>query len=69
MLNFKDVYYGYNQIKIDRVDAPKTSFISNHGNYYYNIIPFGINKACATLYTRAYGVLEIDREYAGGVYL
>lgn len=33
---------------MDLVDAPKTSFMSDHNNYYYNIIPFGIKKVCAT---------------------
>lgn len=41
-LSFMDAYSRYNQIKMDHVDAPKTTFISNHGNYYYNVMPFGI---------------------------
>lgn len=28
--------------------VPKTSFISNHGNYYYNIMPFGLKNADVT---------------------
>lgn len=33
---------------MDLVDAPKTTFISNHGNYYYNVVPFGLKNAGAT---------------------
>lgn len=31
-LSFKDAYSGYTQIKMDRVGAPKTTFMSNHGD-------------------------------------
>lgn len=37
-----DLYYGYNQIKMDPMEAPKTTFVPNHDNYCYNIIPFGL---------------------------
>lgn len=43
MLSFMDTYYGYNQIKMDLVDASKTTFMSNHNNYYYNDVLFGLN--------------------------
>lgn len=33
---------------MDLVDAPKTSFMSNHNNYYYNVIHFWIKKVCVT---------------------
>lgn len=38
-----DIYYNYNQIKMDPLDTHKTMFMCNHGNYYYNAIPFGLN--------------------------
>lgn len=47
-LSFIDTYSSYNKIKIELLVAPKTMFISNHGNYYYNIIPFGLKNTCAT---------------------
>lgn len=43
MLSFMDTYYGYNQIKMDLVDASKTTFMSNHNNYYYNVVLFRLN--------------------------
>lgn len=43
-----DAYSGYNQIKMDPVDAPKKDFMSNHGNHYYNVMPFGLNNVGAT---------------------
>lgn len=41
VLSFMDAYSGYKQIKMDPLDALKTSFMSNHDNYYYyNAMPF-----------------------------
>lgn len=37
-----DAYSGYNQIKMDLVDVPKTTFIFNHGKYYYSVMLFGL---------------------------
>lgn len=37
--SFMDAYSWYNQIKMDPLDAPKTTFMLNHGNYYYNVMP------------------------------
>lgn len=42
MMCFMDLYYGYNRIKMDPMEAPKTTFVPNHDNYCYNIIPFGL---------------------------
>lgn len=39
ILSFMDSYSRYNQMRIDPLDAPKTTFMSNHGNYYYNVMP------------------------------
>lgn len=47
-LSFIYVYYGYNSIKIGHIDAPKIIFMSNQGNYYYNVMPFGLKNAYAT---------------------
>lgn len=46
ILSFMSAYSGYYQIKMDPFEAPKTTFMSNHDNYYYNIIPFGQKNAC-----------------------
>lgn len=48
MLSFMDAYSGYIQIKTDPIDAPKMEFMSHHDNYYYNIIPFGLNNVGVT---------------------
>lgn len=47
-ISFMDAYFGYNQIKMDHMDAPKTTFMSNHGNYYYIDVPFELMNICAT---------------------
>lgn len=48
MLSFMNAYYGYNQIWIDPLDAPKMDFMSNHDNYDYNAMPFGLKNASST---------------------
>lgn len=48
MLGFIDAYSGYNQIQMDLVYDPKKDFIWNHGNYYYNVIPFGLKNTGGT---------------------
>lgn len=48
ILSFMDTYSIYNQIKMDHMDAPKTTFMSNQCNYYYNVIPFGLKNARTT---------------------
>lgn len=45
-ISFMDAHSTYNQIKMDLVEAHNTLFMSNHGNYYHDIIPFEINNAC-----------------------
>lgn len=34
------VQNNYNHIKMDIMDAPKITSMSNHGNYYYNVMTF-----------------------------
>lgn len=34
MLSFMDSYSGNNQIQMDLLNAPKTTFMLNHENYY-----------------------------------
>ena len=48
LLSFLDAYSGYHQIKLDPVDALKTSFIMPFGAYYYITISFGLKNARAT---------------------
>lgn len=47
-LSFMDAYSWYNQIQIDPLDSPQTSFMLNHDNYYYNVMPFGLKNDDAT---------------------
>lgn len=39
-LTFMDVDSRYNQIKMNPINAPNMTCMSNHANYYYNSIPF-----------------------------
>ena len=48
MLSFLDAFYGYYQIPMHRPDEEKTSFITPHGLYCYNVMPSGLNNAGAT---------------------
>ena len=47
MLSFLDAFLGYHQIPMHPHDAEKTSFITPHGLYCYNVMPFGLKKAGA----------------------
>ena len=48
MLSFLDAFSGYHQIPMHPSDEEKTSFITPHGLYCYNVMPFGLNNAGAT---------------------
>ncbi|CAJ2666983.1 unnamed protein product [Trifolium pratense] len=48
LLSFMDAYSGYNQIKMAEIDKKKTAFMTESGNYYYNVMPFGLKNAGAT---------------------
>jgi ribonuclease HI len=43
-----DAYSGYNQIKMNPLDAPHTAFMTNTCNYFYKVMPFGLKNAGAT---------------------
>lgn len=47
-----DGFSGYNQVNMDPLDANKTAFQTPYGNFYYVVMPFGLNNAGAT-YQRA----------------
>ena len=39
MLSFLDAFSGYHQILMYLPDAEKTSFITSHGHFCYNVMP------------------------------
>nr|XP_025623573.1 uncharacterized protein LOC112715921 [Arachis hypogaea] len=47
-LSFMDAYSGYNQILMHPEDQRKTAFITEHGNFCYKVMPFGLKNAGAT---------------------
>ena len=47
-LSFLDAYSGYNQIRMRKEDEEKTAFITPHGVFCYNTMPFGLKNAGAT---------------------
>ena len=51
MLSFLDAFSGYHQIPMHPPDAEKTSFITPHELYCYNVMPFGL-KIAGTTYQR-----------------
>jgi len=48
MLNFLDVFSGYNQIKMHPRDECKTTFMTELSCYCYTMMPFGLKNAGAT---------------------
>ena len=48
LLSFMDTFSGYNQIKIDKVDQEKTSFITSQDLFCYKVMPFGLKNLGAT---------------------
>ena len=48
LLSFIDAFSGYNQIRMDKVDQEKTSFVTSQGLFCYEVMPFGLKNAGAT---------------------
>ena len=48
ILSFLDAFFGYHQIPMHLPDAEKTTFITPHRLYYYNIMLFDLKNAGAT---------------------
>ena len=48
ILSFLDAFSRYHQIPMHPLDVEKTTFITPHGLYYYNVIPFCLKNARAT---------------------
>ena len=48
MLSFLDAFSGYHQIPMHSPNAEKTTFITPHGLFCYNVMPFGLNNVGAT---------------------
>ena len=42
LLSFMDAFSRYNQIKMDKPDQEKTSFITSQGLFCYKVMPFGL---------------------------
>ena len=48
ILSFLEAFSGYHQIPMHPPDAEKTTFIMQHGLYYYNVMSFGLKNAGVT---------------------
>ena len=48
ILSFLDAFSGYHQIPMHPPDSENTTFITLHGLYYYNVMPFGLKNVGAT---------------------
>ena len=69
MLSFLDAFSGYHQIPMYPPDAEKTSFITPHGLYCYNVMPFGVKERWGHLSkTGNQDVSATARENYGSVY-
>nr|KYP41524.1 Retrovirus-related Pol polyprotein from transposon 17.6 [Cajanus cajan] len=58
LLSFLDAYSGYNQIMMHPPDKVHTSFITDHANYCYRVMPFGLKNAGATYQRLMYKVFQ-----------
>ena len=48
MLSFLNAFSSYHQIPMHPPDVEKTTFITPHGLYYYNVMPFGLKNTGVT---------------------
>ena len=48
LLSFMDAFSGYNQIRLDKADQEKTSFVTSQGLLCYKVMPFGLKNVGAT---------------------
>ena len=48
MLSFLDAFFRYYQIPMHLPDTEKTTFITPHGPFCYNVMPFGLKNVGAT---------------------
>jgi len=48
LLSFLDAYLGYNQISIHPRDKLKTTFMTDDANFFYEMMPFGLQNAGVT---------------------
>ena len=48
LLSFMDAFSRYNQIRMDKADQEKTSFITSQDLFCYKVISFGLKNAGAT---------------------
>ena len=48
LLSFMDAFSSYNQIKMDKENQEKTSFITSQGLFCYKVMPFGLKNTGAT---------------------
>jgi len=58
LLSFMDAYSGYNQIPMAKEDKQKTTFMTESGNYYFNVMPFALRHAGATYQRMMYKVYD-----------
>lgn len=43
-----DMRFGYHQLKVKKVDVPKTTFMTCYGHYNFLVLPFGLTNVVAT---------------------
>ena len=48
LLSFMDAFSGYNQIKMNKEDQERTSFVTSQGLFCYKVMSFGLKNAGAT---------------------
>lgn len=47
LFSIMDLYFRYNQIHRHELRKEKTTFMTKHANYKYNVMPFRLKNLCA----------------------
>ena len=69
LLSCKDVYSGYNQIKIYPLNEDKTMLITDREIYCYKVIPFGSKNTGATFQRMISKVFKEEIEHTIEAYI
>ena len=48
LLSFMGAFSSYNQIRMDKANQEKTSFVTNQGLFCYKVMPFDLKNTSAT---------------------
>lgn len=59
-MSFLDAFFGYNQIPLYEPDGFHTSFVTDRGLYYYEVMPIGLKNIGATYQKLMNRILQVQ---------